>query len=101
MSIATGEGHLIETILIAAVQQTTPDTATWSWNHSLIMNLCGVLGLIIARFAIQNKGKGPALPLLQPMLGPNFGLPELVAGISIGHVLGIGIILGLANTGAL
>ncbi|MGB5962963.1 MAG: photosystem I reaction center subunit PsaK [Coleofasciculaceae cyanobacterium] len=81
------------------MQSTVPDTSTWSWSGSLVMNICIVLGIIIAKIAIQNKGKGPRLPLLEPFLGKNFGLPELLAGISLGHVLGIGAVLGLTNTG--
>lgn len=89
---------MINSILLA-VQSTVPDTSTWSWSGSLVMNICIVLGIIIAKIAIQNKGKGPKLPLLEPFLGKNFGLPELLAGISIGHLLGVGAILGLTNTG--
>lgn len=85
--------------ILLAVQSTTPDTSTWSWSGSLVMNICVVLGIIIAKVAIQNKGKGPKLPLLEPFLGKNFGLPELLAGISFGHLLGVGAILGLTNTG--
>jgi photosystem I subunit 10 len=90
---------LIHSILLAAVQPTVADTTTWSWSGSLVMNICIILGIIIARVAVQNKGKGPSLPLLQPLLGKNFGLPELLAGISFGHILGVGAILGLTNTG--
>lgn len=63
------------------------------------MNISIILGIIIAKVAIQNKGKGPKLPLLEPFLGKNFGLPELLAGISLGHIIGIGAVLGLTNTG--
>jgi photosystem I subunit X len=89
----------MHSILLAAVQPTVADTTTWSWSGSLVMNICIILGIIIARFAIQNKGKGPSLPLLEPLLGKGFGLPELLAGISFGHILGVGTILGLTNTG--
>jgi len=89
---------LIDSILLA-VQPTVADTSTWSWSGSLVMNICILLGIIIARVGIQNKGKGPGLPLLEPILGKNFGLPELLAGISFGHILGVGAILGLTNTG--
>ena len=89
----------INSILLAAVQPTVADTTTWSWSGSLVMNICILLGIIIARVGIQNKGKGPGLPLLEPILGKNFGLPELLAGISFGHILGVGAILGLTNTG--
>lgn len=89
---------MINSILLA-VQPTVADTTTWSFSGSLIMNICIILGIIIARVGIQNKGKGPALPLLQPILGKNFGLPELLAGISFGHILGVGATLGLTNAG--
>lgn len=91
---------MISSILLA-VQATVPDTSTWSWSGSLVMNICILLGIIIAKVAIQNKGKGPSLPLLEPILGKNFGLPELLAGISFGHILGIGTVLGLTNAGVI
>ncbi len=90
---------MIQSILLAAVQSTVADTSTWSWSGSLVMNICILLGIIIAKVGIQNKGKGPKLPLLEPFLGRDFGAPELIAGISFGHILGIGAILGLTNTG--
>lgn len=92
--------NLINSILLA-VQATAPDTTTWSWSGSLVMNICMLLGLIIARIGIQNKGKGPALPLLEPFLGKGFGVPELLAGLSIGHLLGVGSVLGLTMAGLL
>ncbi len=92
--------NLINSILLA-VQATAPDTSTWSWSGSLVMNICMLLGLIIARIGIKNKGKGPALPLLEPFLGKGFGVPELLAGLSIGHLLGVGSVLGLTMTGLL
>jgi photosystem I subunit 10 len=97
--VAKGEKTLIDSILLAAVQSTTPDTTTWSWSGSLVMNLCVVLGLIIAKIGIKNKGKGPALPLLEPILGKNFGAPELIAGASIGHLLGVITTIFLTNSG--
>lgn len=65
------------------------------------MTICIILGIIIARFGIQNRNKGSSLPLLEPILGKNFGLPELLAGISFGHILGVGTVLGLTNVGVL
>ncbi len=97
--VITGEENLIESILLAAVQPTTADTTTWSLSGSLVMNICMILGIIIAKIGIQNKGKGPALPLLEPFLGRGFGAPELIAGLSIGHLLGVGAVLGLTNVG--
>jgi photosystem I subunit 10 len=98
--VTTGEEKLIHSILLA-VQSTVPDTPGWGMRELLVMSICIILGITIARVGVQNKGKGPSLPLLQPFLGRNFGLPELLAGISFGHILGVGAILGLTNIGAL
>lgn len=91
---------MIHSILLA-VQQTVPQTPSGNSNQFLIMGICMVLGVIIAKIGIQNKGKGSSLPLLQPFLGRDFGVPELLAGLSIGHLLGVGAVLGLANLGAI
>ena len=89
---------MIESIFLA-IHATTLDTTTCSWSGLLVMNICFILGIIFARIGVRNKGKGPSLPLLEPFLGRGFGLPELLAGISLGHILGVGAILGLTNTG--
>jgi len=91
---------VIHLILLAA-QPTVPDTPGGSSSIFLVMGICMVLGIIIAKIGIKNKGKGPSLPLLQPLLGKDFGVPELLAALSIGHILGVGTVLGLTNTGAL
>ncbi len=94
---------MIHSILLAAaaVQPTAPDTNVGGGNMFLIMSICMVLGIIIAKVGIKNKGRGPSLPLLEPFLGRGFGVPELIAGFSIGHILGVGTILSLANAGVL
>lgn len=91
---------MIQSILLAA-QPTVPNSASWSGSQLLVMGICMILGIIIAKIGIKNKGRGPSLPLLQPVLGKNFGWPELIAGFSIGHVLGVGTVLGLTNLGLL
>jgi photosystem I subunit 10 len=98
--ITRGETKVIHLILLAA-QPTVPDTPGGSSSIFLVMGICMVLGIIIAKIGIKNKGKGPSLPLLQPLLGKDFGVPELLAALSIGHILGVGTVLGLTNTGAL
>lgn len=92
---------MIESILLAAVQPTTPSATPEGGSTFLIMGICMILGIIIAKVGIKNKGKGSKLPLLQPLLGRDFGWPELIAGFSIGHLLGVGTVLSLANLGAI
>ncbi|MBD0346061.1 MAG: photosystem I reaction center subunit PsaK [Coleofasciculus sp. Co-bin14] len=92
---------MINTILLAAAQVTVPSTPEWSPAVGLVMILCNVFAFAIGRYAIQNKGVGPDLPVSKPSILNNFGLPELLATASFGHILGAGVILGLANAGAL
>lgn len=76
-------------------------TVEWSFSVATIMIFCNLFAVFIGRFAIQEAGKGPDLPVGKPALWKNFGLPELLATMSFGHILGAGMILGLANAGAL
>ncbi|NJL82813.1 MAG: photosystem I reaction center subunit PsaK [Chloroflexaceae bacterium] len=87
--------------LFFALQAPTPRTPSWSLSIGAIMIICNLIAIAIGRFSIQNPGKGPEIPLLTPMLGDNFGVPELLATTSFGHVLGAGVILGLTNAGIL
>lgn len=92
---------MINSILLAAAQATVPATPEWTPTVGLVMILCNVFAFLIGRYAIQKKGVGPDLPVSKPAILTNFGLPELLATASFGHILGTGVILGLANAGAL
>ncbi len=81
--------------------QTTPITAEWSFQVAIIMVTCNLFAIAIGRYAIQKSGVGPALPVSLPGLFDGFGLPELLATASFGHILGAGMILGLGNAGIL
>nr|YP_007878308.1 photosystem I subunit X [Calliarthron tuberculosum]AGA63919.1 photosystem I subunit X [Calliarthron tuberculosum] len=73
-----------------------PSTTNWSAQISIIMIICNLIAIIIGRYAIQVRGLGPSIPV-SGMAG--FGLTELLATTSLGHVLGAGTILGLHNIG--
>jgi len=92
---------LIHLTLLAAVQSTVPSTPGWTPTVGLVMILCNLLAIVIGRYAIQKPGVGPDLPLPKPALLRNFNLPELLATMSFGHILGAGAILGLTNAGVL
>ncbi|APB34801.1 photosystem I reaction center subunit PsaK [Gloeomargarita lithophora Alchichica-D10] len=78
---------------------TVPTTVPWSSSVALVMIGCNLFAVAIGYYAIQAKGVGPALPL--PELFKGFGLPELLGTAALGHVLGAGMVLGLANSGLL
>jgi len=92
---------LLNSTLLLAVQATVPTTTEWTPTVGLVMILCNLLAIAIGRYAIQNPGVGPDLPADKPALFQKFGIPELLATMSFGHILGAGVILGLSNAGAL
>lgn len=92
---------MINSILLAATQVTVPSTPEWTPTVGLVMVLANLFAFAIGRFAIQKAGTGPDLPGPKPAILSGFGLPELLATASFGHILGAGMILGLANAGAI
>ncbi|CAN1210801.1 photosystem I reaction center subunit PsaK [Tumidithrix helvetica PCC 7403] len=88
---------LVNLPLLASV----PATPTWSISVGIIMITSNLLALVIGRYGIQQKGVGPAIPAELPGLFEGFGVPELLATASLGHILGAGFILGLAQAGLL
>lgn len=73
-----------------------PGTVTWSPKIALIMIICNSIAILIGRYTIKVRGLGPGIPVLGL---EGFGLPELLATTSLGHVIGAGVILGLSSTG--
>ncbi len=78
-----------------------PQTVQWNYNVAIVMIASNLVAVFIGRFAIKNAGVGPDLPVGKPALWKNFGIPELLATLSFGHILGTGFILGLSNAGLL
>ena len=99
--VKAGDKNLIHLTILAALQSTVPATPSWTPMVGLVMILCNLLAIAIGRFAIQKPGVGPDLPLAKPALFRNFTVPELLATMSFGHIIGTGVILGLTNAGAL
>ena len=88
---------MVSQTLFAAVARTTE----WSPSVGLIMITCNLFAIAIGYYAIQKRGVGPKLPVEMPAMFTGFGLPELLATASFGHILGAGMILGLSNAGVL
>lgn len=78
---------------------TMPTTVSWSPKVAIVMIACNIVAIAFGKFTIKNQSAGPALPSA-PMFG-GMGLPALLGTTSLGHLLGAGVILGLANSGAL
>jgi photosystem I subunit X len=76
-----------------------PATLSWSPKVAVVMILCNILAIAIGKFTIKYPNSGPAMP--SPNLFGGFGLPAVLATTSFGHLIGTGVILGLANLGVL
>ena len=81
--------------LLAALG-TVPNTVEWGPNVAIVMIICNVLAFGIGKQVIQLPDAGPA-----PGVFLGLGLPALLAVTSLGHAIGVGAILGLANIGVL
>lgn len=85
------------TLLFAAAS--VPTTLEWSPKVAFIMIACNILAIAIGKLTIAKPNEGPSLP--SPNMFGGMGLGALLGTTSLGHILGVGVILGLANTGAL
>ncbi|ACB50350.1 photosystem I reaction center subunit X [Crocosphaera subtropica ATCC 51142] len=91
---------MLSNIIILA-EATSALTTPWNLSVGMIMITANLFSFILGYFAIQKTGAGPELPLPQLASKKKFGLPELLATASFGHIIGAGIILGLSNAGLL
>lgn len=73
-----------------------PETFGWSIKVASLMIIANFIAILIGRYAIKIRGLGPSIPLPGTQ---GFGLPELLATTSLGHILGCGTILGLSRLG--
>lgn len=75
-------------LLIGLVNQST----SWSAQIALIMITCNLAAIGIGRYAIQVRNTEASIQIASL---DGFGLTELLATTSLGHVVGAGVILGL------
>ncbi|QCS48227.1 photosystem I reaction center subunit PsaK [Picosynechococcus sp. PCC 11901] len=76
-----------------------PTTMAWSPKVAVVMVICNVLAIAIGKATIKHPAEGPELPM--PDMFGGMGLPALLATTSFGHILGVGVILGLGSMGAI
>jgi photosystem I subunit X len=85
---------LITSTLLAVSSTTVPTTPEWSPTVAIIISASSVVALLFA------------LRIEKPLVGPKFpglpiSIPAFIGAMAFGHVLGIGIVLGLTNIGRL
>jgi len=85
---------LLYSTLLAAV----PATVEWSPKVAIVMAASCLLAIAFAKATVKEPSVGPVLA--GNFVG-GFSLPAVTAAWSLGHVIGIGAILGLAQLGVL
>ncbi len=85
--------------LLGVASSAVPSTAAWSPLVSIVMIICNILAIALGKSTLTRPSSGPALPM--PEMFGGMGWPELLAVTSLGHIFGMGTILGLANFGLL
>ncbi len=76
-----------------------PHTAQWNPGVGIVMILCNILAIALGKLTMAEPSAEPKLKSSKFFGG--MGLSALLATTSLGHVIGFGVILGLANIGIL
>ena len=84
---------MISSILLAAVT-TVPATPEWNPTVAIIISVSCLVALLLT-FKIEKPLVGPKVPMLP------ISVPAFIGAMCFGHVVGIGIVLGLTNIGSL
>jgi photosystem I subunit 10 len=77
----------------------TPATLTWSPKVALVMIVCNVIAIGIGKATIKYPNDGAQLPNASFFGGMSHA--ALLGTTSLGHIIGIGAIQGLAARGVL
>jgi photosystem I subunit X len=84
---------LISSILLAA-SVSVPATPVWNPTVAIIISVSSIIAVLLT-LKIQKPLVGPKLPVLP------ISIPAFVGAMAFGHIIGIGIVLGLTNIGRL
>ena len=93
----SGEISLTYLTLLAAAS--VPSTVEWNPKVAIVMIVCNIIAIAFGKYTMKTPSAEPNLP--SPSFFGGMGLPALLGTTSFGHLLGAGVILGLANIGAL
>jgi photosystem I subunit X len=83
--------------MITPLLALAPASISWSPKVALVMIVCNVIAIAIGKATIKQPNVG--LPLPSPTLFGGFSHGAMLGTLSLGHILGMGAILGLASRG--
>ncbi len=84
---------MIDSILLAAAGN-VPATPAWNPTVGIIISISSLVVLLLST-RIEKPLVGPKFPILP------ISIPTFVAAMAFGHIIGIGIVLGLTYIGRL
>ncbi len=77
-----------------AVAASVPATPVWSPTVAIIISVSSLVVLLLSS-VIKPPQVGPKLPVL------SISIPTFIGAMAFGHLIGVGIVLGLTNIGRL
>ncbi|MBR8838700.1 MAG: photosystem I reaction center subunit PsaK [Stigonema ocellatum SAG 48.90 = DSM 106950] len=80
--------------MLLAVQATVPATPEWSPIVGIIISV-SCLVVVLLTFNIEQPLVGSRIPILP------ISIPAFVGAMCFGHLIGVGIVLGLTNIGGI
>lgn len=83
---------MISSILLAATS--VPATPAWNPTVAAIISISCIVALLLST-RIEKPNVGPKLP------GLPVSIPTFIGAMAFGHIIGVGIVLGLTNIGRL
>ncbi|MCP9774491.1 photosystem I reaction center subunit PsaK [Cyanobium sp. WAJ14-Wanaka] len=83
--------------MIAPLLAVAPSSITWTPTAALVMIVCNVIAIVIGKATIKHQNTGLQLP--NNALFGGFSHGAMLGTLSLGHILGMGAILGLATRG--
>ncbi|MBE9000485.1 photosystem I reaction center subunit PsaK [Nostoc sp. LEGE 12447] len=84
---------MISSILLAAAA-TVPATPAWNPTVGIIISISSLV-MVLLSTRIEKPLVGPKFPILP------ISIPTFVGAMAFGHIVGVGIVLGLTNIGRL
>ena len=84
---------MTSSILLAAAAS-VPATPAWNPTVAIIISVSSLV-MVLLSTRIEKPLVGPKFPILP------ISIPTFVAAMAFGHIVGIGIVLGLTNIGSL
>ena len=86
-------------IYLPSLLAITPATVAWSPKVGFVMIVCNIIAIALGKYGIKNPNVGGELPSSEFFGG--MGMGALLGVTSLGHVIGVGAIIGLATIGVL